>query len=616
MRLCLDNTLMTEPPLPKDEHKYKYSSEIRDAAKLAWLSGEPVAQIVRRLNINSRRVLYRWREQEGWDNQRPPESALVATTRRYNALIDQELKSDSDWHEIDKLAELILRFEKIEAARQGSSLSTGRTPGVKNGEGKPRKSKKNDISNINLDDFTKFEDGIAADNSPNLYPHQKKLLLAAEINRIVFHLKGRQEGATYTFGYRAFKRAVTLGHNQIFISSTKAQAEVFKSYISIIARKQFGVELSGNPIQLKKDGILWAELHFLSPNSFADSRSGDVYFDECFKTRNWKKMEDIAAPMATLKQYSKVYFSSPTAISHAAYEIWSGERFTKYHPDVSIDVTVPPEGNCELTEGRLDPDGIFRIAFTIHDCIRMGWDKANLDQLRLETPDPYLFALTYECQFIDDSSSVFKLEDILACGVDVNEAWSDVDFDAAQPVGNLPCSAGYDPAAIGDNASFVTMTFPRNVGEKFRLLSKQVWNGVPSTVQVERIRAESERFNYDYVEVDATGPGLFIPDFISEFINNVVSIQYNPIRVAIMIQKAQSVILARRFEYDENDQTLPLAFLTIYMAATENGVVRYASRRSTKVGHGDEAWACMHAFMCEPLNPSSVGGFRAATIHD
>lgn len=596
----------------------RYDAETVEAARAAWVSGEPVSSIAKRLGLNSRRVLYRWRDHYGWDNQRPPESALVSTTRRYNALIDADAKSAADWEEILKLADLILRFEKMEAVRNGEPVGPGRPMGVKNGEGKAKKRKKNDVSHLTEADFARFLAGFAADGSPNVYPHQRLLLDAGKdplTRRIRFVLKGRQEGMTYIFGYEAWETAVSLGHNQIFISSTKAQAEVFKSYISIIARQHFDVELSGNPVKLVKDGLPWAELHFLSPNSYADSRSGDVYFDECFKTRNWKKMEEIAAPMSTLKQYRTTYFSSPTAISHAAYEIWSGERYGKFHPEFKIDVAVPRHGDCELTHGRLDEDGVWRVALTIHDCIRMGWDKADLDFLRKKTPDPDLFAVTYECQFIDDTSSVFKLEDILACGVNVQEAWLDIDFNADRPAGNLPCTGGYDPAAIGDNASKATMTFPRNEAEKFRLLQKDVWHGLPAPVQVARIRANSERYSYDYMEVDATGPGLFIPSFIREFIPNVVEVQYNPVRVALMIQKGQSVILARRFEYDEDDQTLPLAFLTIYMQGNENGVVKYASRYSKNVGHGDEAWACLHAFMCEPLNPAQSGNSRFS-VHE
>lgn len=590
----------------------QYSAETKQAAREAWISGEPVGSIVSRLNLNSRKVLYRWRDAEGWDDQRPPEIWHIATSRRYNALIDKEDKTEQDWFEIDKLSDIILKYEKITIKANGGNIGAGRPPGVKNGQGKGRKKTKNQVDHLTQEDFDTFEAGTDdKTGNPNLYPHQKKLLLAGEIHRILFHLKGRQQGATYTFGYRAFKRAVLLGHNQIFISSTKAQAEIFKSYISIIARVHFGVEIAGNPVMLSNG----AELHFLSPNSFADSRSGDVYFDECFKTKKWKQMEAIAAPMATLKQYTKTYFSSPTAKSHEAYEIWSGERYTRHNPDVEINVDVPKKGNCELTEGRLDPDGIYRIAFTIHDCLRMGWDLVDLEQLRLETPDPDLFATTYEGQFIDDSNSVFKLADILACGVDPTEAWEDFDPDADKPIGDLPCTAGYDPAAEGDNASFVTMTFPRDVKEKFRLLDKQVWRGMSAPLQCDVIHDLSEKYVYDYCEIDKTGPGLFIPAFVENYIGNTVAIQYNPVRIGTMVQKAQSVIKARRFEYDENDADLPLAFLTVYIKGTESGVITYKSRHSKKVGHGDEAWACMHAFMCEPLNPAEAGSVRIS-VHD
>lgn len=590
----------------------RYSDEIKAQAKEAWLAGEPVSSIVERLGINSRRVIYRWREDESWDNQRAPEHWIIPTTRRYNALIDKEHKTDQDWQEIDKLTHIILSYEKITIKANGGNIGPGRPPGVKNGKGKGRRKKKNQVDHLTEEDFIEFEKGTNPETGkPNLYKHQKILLDFGEEHRKVFHLKGRQEGATYTYGYRAFRRAVLKKHNQIFISSTKAQAEIFKSHISIIAREFFGVELAGNPVIFSNG----AELHFLSPNSFADSRSGDVYFDECFKTKKWKDMEAIAAPMATLKKYTKTYFSSPTAQSHEAYEIWSGERYTRYNPEVQINVDVPKEGDCELTKGRLDPDGFFRIAFTIHDCIRMGWDQVTLEDLKLDTPDPDLFAVTYECQFLDDSNSVFKLADILACGVDPEEAWPDFNPEERKPIGDLPCTAGYDPAAVGDNASFATMTFPRNADEKFRLLDKQVWRSVSAPAQCVLIEDLSKQYNYDYCEIDATGPGLYIPDFVREHISNTISVQYNPVRIGTMVQKAQSVIKARRFEYNENDSNLPLAFLTIYIKGTENGVVTYKSRHSKKVGHGDEAWACMHAFMCEPLNPAMAGGMRGS-VHE
>lgn len=592
-----------------------YTDETIENARLAWVSGEPVNSIVTRLCLANRKIIYRWRDKYGWDNQRPPESIKVTTSRRYNALIDTEQKTDTDWVEINKLIDILARIEKMNAIANGGSVGSGRTPGVKNGQGKKRK-KKNDIDHITPEDFEKFENGVdEATGSPNLYPHQKLLIAAGEnpdFARRRFLLKGRQEGATYLFAYEAFKTAVLKGHNQIFISSTKAQAEIFKSYMSIIARLHFDVELSGNPITFSNG----AEAHFLSPNSFADSRSGDVYFDECFKTRQWKKMEAIAEPMATLKKFKTTYFSSPTAISHEAYEIWSGERYTQYNPDISIDVTVPRKGDCELTYGRLDPDGIWRCALTIHDCIRMGWDQVDLADLKQKIPDPALFGVTYECQFVNDSNSTFKLKDILACGVDITTAWPDFDPEADRPIGNIECTAGYDPAGVGDNASFCTLTIPRDMTEKFRLLVADDWRGIGASLQCDMIEDRAAQFNYGYCEIDATGPGLFIPDFVRPIISNVVEAKYSPIYKTKMVQKALSIIDAGRFEYDENDTMLPLAFLTVYQTTTEeHGVITYKSRRHKGVGHGDRAWACMHAFMCEELNPAEAGTMRISNVH-
>ena len=566
----------------------QYSDETRQAAKLAWLSGEPVQSIASRLGVNDRRVIYRWRDTDGWDNQRPPETAHLATTRRYNSLIDRDDKAEQDWVEIHKLADLILRFEKMDAVRAGESVGSGRTPGIKNGEGKPKKRKKNEVDHLTSADFQKVYDEV-------LYPHQRLWLEAGEnelTRRIRFILKSRQIGATFAFAFEAFREAVLKKHNQIFISSTKAQAEMFKSYISIVARDHFGIEISGSPVKLSNG----AELHFLSPNSFADSRSGDVYFDECFKTRNFKKMEEIAAPMATLKEFRKTYFSSPTAISHPAHHIWCGERYTDHHPDVEINVT----NHTALKLGRMDADGIWRCVTSVHTAIAMGWDRVDLDQLHIDAPDPETFASTYECKFVDDSDSVFKLSELLECGVD-RAGWKDYDPVADYPFGSKPVAMGYDPAGEGDNASAVVLSKPESVEDKFRLLEKHVWKKMKTTEQALRLERLTQRYNVEHFEVDATGPGALVMDFVETFYPRIIRSHYSADYKSRMVQKAQSVIQNKRLEYDENDLTLPLAFLTVHMATTNSGMITYESSRNAKVGHGDEAWAVMQAMMCEPL---------------
>ena len=578
----------------------KYSQVIIDQARGMWLTSVPVSVIVEELGLNNSRIVYQWRDKFEWHLLKPPESVLLTTSREFNRIMSKEDKSKQDWFALDKMADLMLKLEKAEAFKRGEWVGTGRSPGVKNGQGgnKNKKRKKNDVSDITEADFKRVFEDI-------LYPHQNIWILAGEnelTRRVRFILKSRQIGATFTFALEAFRTACLTGNDQIFLSSTVAQAEVFKSFIRVIAFEQFGVEIAGNPITLSNQ----AQLHFLSPNAFADSRSGDVYFDECFKTRNWKKMEGIAQPMATLSKFKKTYFSSPTAKSHEAYEIWDGSRYTNYHKDVVIDI----EDHKALVRGRKDEDGIWRNVMTVHDAIELGWDLVDLDQLHMEMPDPALFAVTYECKFIDDADSVFKLNDLLNCGVERSLAWLDFDPDDDKPYGELPVTTGYDPAGEGDNASFVVLSKPEVREEKFRLFQSYNWRGIRAPRQCDRIEGVNSRYNIEYMEIDNTGPGIFVGDFVEDIFPQVVRITYNPDYKGRMVQKALSVIDEGRFEYDvDEDHDLPLHFLTVNLKYTDDGRITYRSSRNKLVGHGDKAWAIMHAFMCEKFNPGKARRF-------
>ena len=76
-------------------------------------------------------------------------------------------------------------------------------------------------------------------------------------------LKSRQIGATFYFAREALDDALQTGRNQIFLSASKAQAHVFKSYIRQFAAEAADVELKGDPIILPNA----AEMIFLGTNS-------------------------------------------------------------------------------------------------------------------------------------------------------------------------------------------------------------------------------------------------------------------------------------------------------------------------------------------------------------
>lgn len=125
----------------------------------------------------------------------------------------------------------------------------------------------------------------------SLFDYQLRAREQKALHKVRMILKSRQIGATYYFAFEALEDAIKTGDNQIFLSASKKQAEIFKTYITKMARQYFNVELKGNPIILSNG----AELHFLSTNkSTAQGYHGHVYGDEFAWLRNFKEFYTVA----------------------------------------------------------------------------------------------------------------------------------------------------------------------------------------------------------------------------------------------------------------------------------------------------------------------------------
>src|SRR6218665_3970074 len=138
---------------------------------------------------------------------------------------------------------------KGEAANDGGELKTQRTD-------KKNKSKiKNDISGITAEALEKIRTELFYDYQHKWFDNKSQ--------RTRFILKSRQIGATYYFAWEAFEDAILTGDNQIFLSASKNQAEIFKAYIIGFARKYFDLDLKGTDCITLSNG---AELRFVSTN--------------------------------------------------------------------------------------------------------------------------------------------------------------------------------------------------------------------------------------------------------------------------------------------------------------------------------------------------------------
>lgn len=585
----------------------KYSDELKGVVRALYLRRYTPKEIASELNLPNARIVYYWAEKYKWADLLSFESTEEAIERRYQLLAGRDNKTDLDLKEMDLLiahatklrAQSNKHKEKL-ASSQGERQAAARGDNEDEPRGK-RKYKKNDISSLTQEDFDTWAE-------EHLFEYQKHL--RRNIGQLVRNiLKSRQIGATWYFAFEAFENAVMTGDPQIFLSASKAQAEVFRSYIVNIAEQYFGITLTGNPIRLSNG----AELRFLSTNkNTAQSYSGHLYCDEYFWVPNFAKLNEVASAMATHDKWRTTYFSTPSAKTHQAYPFWTGEEW-KQGSKKRAAITFPLFNEMR-DGGRLCPDGQWRYVITMEDAIAGGFNLANIEKLR-NRYNTATFDMLYMCVFVDSKDSVFSFSDLEACGVEV-DTWQDHDPDAKRPFGDRPVWGGFDPARSGDLSCFVIVAPPMFAVEKFRVLKVIYWKGMNFRHQAKQIEKLFGQYNFTYLGVDVTGIGQGVFDNIQHFaMKVVVPIRYDMNTKNQLVLKAADVVESQRIEWDKNLKEIPASFMSVRRTTTQSGnAMTFVADRSQDTGHAEAFWAITHALHNEPLNyenkPKSRWGVR------
>lgn len=576
----------------------KYSDEVRNMARSLYLKRWTPQEIAAELKLPSARIIYYWADRDSWRDQLSEESVEDAIARRISLLTERDGKTELELKELDQLinhhvkllAQRAKHAEKMAQLQAGSYTSTdaainegGEAPQPKR-RGRKRK---NDVSELTPDSFnevisTLFGYQLTLRNNKH---HKTRNLL-----------KSRQIGATYYFSIEAFEDAVLSGDPQIFLSASKRQSEVFRTYIVNIAQKFFGIELKGNPIRLSNG----AELHFLATNSnTAQSNSGHVYIDEYFWIPKFRKLNDVASAMATHDHWRLTYFSTPSSKAHEAYPFWTGDEWRRGRADRK-DIEFPSEQ--ELRDGgRLCPDQQWRYMVTIEDAIAGGFNFVNLEKLRERYSGP-AFDMLFMCAFIDDKDAVFKFSDLEKCGVDPS-LWQDYDPDSPRPFGNREVWGGYDPSRTTDNATFALIAPPIVAAERFRVLRRWSWTGLSFKYQAEQIKAIYDSHNLTYIGIDITGIGRGVYEIVEAFApRETVAIHYSVESKSRLVLKMIDTV-PERIEWDREDKEIPASFMAIRRTTTASGnAMTFVANRSNETGHADAFWAIAHAMINEPLN--------------
>ncbi|WP_375292474.1 terminase large subunit domain-containing protein [Sphingomonas melonis] len=546
----------------------------------------------------ARATVESWKQRGGWDDAACVEKIQDSLEGRLNTLIWKEAKTGADFKEIDLLMRQVVTTAKIERYKAPGGHEGHLNDKVANrNAGEKKQAKKNHFTAEQVEQLEDiFED--------ELFDYQRDWW-GAKDQRTRMILKSRQIGATWYFAREALLDALRGGGNQIFLSASKNQAHIFRNYIVQFAAR-VGVKLQGDPIIITADtipeGEPAAELIFLGTNArTAQGYHGNFYFDEFFWTYGFEELNKVASAMALHKRWRRTYFSTPSTIAHQAHPYWTGEhrnRRVKKADRITIDVS-----HAGVSAGRLCEDGVWRQIVTIEDAERGGCDLFNMAELRVDyAPDE--FANLLMCQFVDDSLSAFKFNEILRCTVDTVVDWDWFNPLAARPAGDRAVWAGYDPqeSADGDNAALIIALPPSGPNGKFRLLERHQLRG-DFQEQAEFILARLSRYNCTYLGIDANGVGAAVHQLLVGKVRGLTKIEYSLEAKTAMVMKAQHGFARQRIEFDASWIDLQSAFLSIKKALTTSGrAVTFKASRTEEVGHADLAWAAMHIMINEPLD--------------
>ncbi|HDX8857659.1 TPA: terminase ATPase subunit family protein [Klebsiella michiganensis] len=578
MTITTDTTLLNDPR--------------RQAALLYW-QGFSVPQIAEMLQTK-RPTVQSWKQRDQWEETAPLNRVESTLEARLIQLYAKPNLTPHDFKVADFLARQMERFARINRYGQtGNEVDLN--PNVANrNKGDRKKPTKNFFSDEAIE---KLEEIFFAES----FEYQLRWHRAGLEHRIRDILKSRQIGATFYFSREALLHALKTGHNQIFLSASKTQAYVFREYIIQFARR-VDVELTGDPIVIGNNG---AKLIFLGTNSnTAQSHNGDLYVDEIFWIPNFQKLRKVSSGMASQSHLRSTYFSTPSTLAHGAYPFWSGELFNRGRASASerVDIDISHDA---LAAGVACPDGQWRQIVTIEDALAGGCTLFNLEQLKRENSVDD-FRNLFMCEFVDDKASVFPFEDLQRCMVDSLEEWEDFAPFADNPFGSRPVWVGYDPSHSGDSAGCVVLAPPVVAGGKFRILERHQWKGMDFATQAESIRQLTEKYNVEYIGIDATGLGIGVFQLVRSFYPAARDIRYTPEMKTAMVLKAKDVIRRGCLEYDVSATDITTSFMAIRKTMTSSGrSATYEASRTEEASHADVAWATMHALLNEPLTAGS-----------
>ena len=537
------------------------------------------------------RTIHQWVSRFKWKEMREDAPVELMTRQRIAHLLWIDEKCEAQLNELHMLLALKDKRDREKLREQQREYEPHQRGGdASKKRGRPSNKVKNDTSGITREMLREYFDKKYFQYQKEIHDHKNNVL----INETRFYLKSRQIGLTDYFSFEAFEDGVINGENQVFISASRKQAEIFKNYIRKFALEIGGVELKGKDSITLSNG---AEFHFMSTNVFSSQGfNGHMYYDEVFWIPHFKKLDDYAGGMSIQAKYRTTYLSTPSSTAHEAYPKWSGAKESK------IDIS-----HKALKNGQLGSDSIFRQMITVDDAIEKGATFFNMEKLHRKYPVKTVFDNVLRCIFLDDAFSFFSIKALLACKTDTTK-WKDVAFEALHPVGSAEVLVGYDPRGGGqsenaDDAGLIVALKPKRKGGVFRCIERVRLKGSSYEEQSRVIEGICKKYNVVYLAIDVGGVGSAVAELVRKFYPALTRLDYSPEMKRTMAYKAREIINAGRLQFDEEWDDVVHSFLMIRQHTTaKSNQITFISTRSKVGSHADLAWAAMHVMHWEPID--------------
>ncbi|WP_069337141.1 terminase large subunit domain-containing protein [Sphingobium yanoikuyae] len=602
----------TAPPPPNAPLEGEIFLNPRLLARSLYWRGWDVPEIVEDLNrvhglgLNKNTVAS-WKRRDGWDQASPRDRCEEVTATRYCMLVAKEVKTGQDFKEIDLLGRKMTDF-----ARQQKYLGGGNeadlNPNIAARNAGPKKKARQNL--ITRDMVEQMRQAFL----DRCFGYQLEWWENRD-KRTRFLLKSRQIGATDYFAHEAFIDALETGRNQIFLSASRRQANIFRRYIIEFCFRVTGIRLTGEHITIDRgedeDGVTMEmpTIFFLGANyRTAQGEHGNFYYDECFWSMDFEQTDDVASGMASQKRYRETYFSTPSTKQHQAYKKWSGEKFNQDRPKkdwIKVDTSY-----AALKDGAMGADGIWRQVVTIEDAEAKGCDLFDVEELR-RRKSPEVFENLYMCEFIDDAQSMFPWALMRRCMVDSEDKWDDFHPYALRPYAG-DVYLGYDPngaAEGGDKGALMVLAAPKTAKAPWRVLERHRYDGNDYMEQADKILRMCDRYNIIGIAIDASGIGDAVWQLVVKRFATAKKIVYSVETKTLLVHKSKNIIRAGRLEFDAGMTDIIEAFVSIHAELTnKQRNVTYVADRAGGNGHADVAWATMNALSFEEIDGALAGG--------